>query len=99
MTEKNNREVRASYPRRYRAQFGENLKKKLKERRISQATLAKEIGVSRTCVGFWCNGHTIPCKPKKAKKKIHLRNPLVITEEVPEEETVDEDIEETSEEK
>ena len=37
-------------------------------------------------------------KPKKAKK-IHLRNPLVITEEVPEEETVDEDIEETSEEK
>lgn len=60
MTEKNNREVRASYPRRYRAQFGENLKKKLKERRISQATLAKEIGVSRTCVGFWCNGHTIP---------------------------------------
>ena len=38
-------------------------------------------------------------KPKKAKKKIHLRNPLVITEEVPEEETVDEDIEETSEEK
>ena len=38
-------------------------------------------------------------KPKKAKKKIHLRNPLVITEEVPEEETVDEDIKETSEEK
>mgnify|MGYP000008878170 FL=1 len=64
MTEKNNREVRASYPRRYRAQFGENLKKKLKERRISQATLAKEIGVSRTCVGFWCNGHTIPCNER-----------------------------------
>lgn len=61
MTEKNNHEVRASYPRRYRAQFGENLKKKLKERRISQATLAKEMGVSRTCVGFWCNGYTIPC--------------------------------------
>lgn len=60
MTEKSNNEVRASYPRRYRAQFGENLKKKLKERRISQATLAKEMGVSRTCVGFWCNGQTIP---------------------------------------
>lgn len=60
MTEKSNREVRASYPRRYRAQFGENLKKKLKERQISQATLAKEMGVSRTCVEFWCNGQTIP---------------------------------------
>lgn len=36
---------------------------------------------------------------QKPKKKIHLRNPLVITEEVPEEETVDEDIKETSEEK
>lgn len=60
MTEKNNHEVRASYPRRYRAQFGE----KLKERRISQATLAKEMGVSRTCVGFWCNGYTIPCNER-----------------------------------
>ena len=60
MTEKNNHEVRASYPRRYRAQFGENLKKKLKERRISQAILAKEMGVSRTCVGFWGNGYTNP---------------------------------------
>lgn len=38
-------------------------------------------------------------KPKKAKKKISLRNPLVITEEVPPEENVpDEDIKETSEE-
>lgn len=38
-------------------------------------------------------------KPKKAKKKIHLRNPLVITEEVPDEENVDENVDETSEEK
>lgn len=50
MTGKSNHEVRASYPRRYRAQFGENLKKKLKERKISQAALAREMGVSRTCV-------------------------------------------------
>lgn len=67
MTGKSNHEARASYPRRYRAQFGENLKKKLKERKISQAALAKAMGVSRTCVGFWCNGHTIPCDERLAQ--------------------------------
>ena len=61
MTGKSNHDVRASYSRRYRAQFGENLKKKLKERKISQAALAREMGVSRTCVGFWCSGQIIPC--------------------------------------
>lgn len=43
MTEKNNHEVRASYPRRYRAQFGENLKKKLKERRIELGRPGEEL--------------------------------------------------------
>lgn len=39
-------------------------------------------------------------KPKKAKKKIHLRTPWTVEEEpIPEVEIVEEDIEETSEEK
>lgn len=64
MTGKSNHEVRASYPRRYKAQFGENLKKKMKERHVSQAILAQEMGVSRTCVGFWCRGNMIPCSER-----------------------------------
>lgn len=67
MTGKSNHETRASYPRRYRIQFGENLKKKMKERHVSQATLAQEMGVSRTCVGFWCRGNMIPCNERLTK--------------------------------
>ncbi len=67
MTGKSNHEVRASYPRRYRAQFSENLRKKMKERHVSQAALAQEMGVSRTCVGFWCRGNMIPCNERLTK--------------------------------
>lgn len=72
MTGKSNHEARASYPRRYRSQFSENLRKKMKERHVSQAALAEEMGVSRTCVGFWCNGRTIPCNERLVKLAIFL---------------------------
>ena len=60
MSEKSNHEVRQSYPKRYREQFGINLKKRMKEQHVTQAKLAEEMGVSRTCVGFWCHGNMIP---------------------------------------
>lgn len=63
----NDREVRPSYPRRYRMQFSENLRRKMKERHVSQAALAREMEVSRTCVGFWCNGRTIPSNERLCK--------------------------------
>ena len=72
MKESSNHTGRASYPCRYRAQFSENLKKKMKERHVSQAALAEEMGVSRTCVGFWCNGRTIPCNERLVKLAIFL---------------------------
>lgn len=62
-----NHGARTSYPHRYRAQFSENLRKKMKEQHVSKAALAQEMGVSRTCVGFWCNGHTIPSSERLTK--------------------------------
>ncbi len=72
MIGKSSHEARMSYPRRYRAQFSANLKKKMKEFHVSQAALAQKIGVSRTCVGFWCNGRTIPSNARLKELALFL---------------------------
>lgn len=72
MSEKSNHEVRQSYPKRYREQFGINLKKRMKEQHVTQAKLAEEMGVSRTCVGFWCHGRTIPSNARLKELALFL---------------------------
>ena len=40
--------------------FSEKLKRMRKERGISQATLAKNLGVSQSSVNYWEKGERIP---------------------------------------
>lgn len=50
-----------------RAIFAENLREILKEKGISQQTLARFVGVSDASVSFWLNGQKYP-SPGKVQK-------------------------------
>ena len=64
--------------------FSKNLNFYIKEKDISQAELAKEIGVSATSVGNWCNGLKTPRMDKvdKIAEFFHIkRSDLMVEKE------------------
>lgn len=56
--------------------FAENLKQLRKEKGISQASLAKTIGISQSAVGYWERGQKIPSS-EMAKKLANYFNVTV----------------------
>ena len=53
-------ENRQSYPKSYRKTFAENFKRLLKEKHITQKSIAEFFGVSKITVGGWVKGSYLP---------------------------------------
>lgn len=54
------RSRRKSYPTSFKMRFSNNFKKKMAEQKLSQAKVARAMGVSRTSVSYWAGEKTIP---------------------------------------
>lgn len=72
-----NHEVRNSYPIIYRKSFATNFKRLLKEKHITQKSIAEIFGVSKMTVGYWTKGNCIP----SGNRLIRLAELLEVTPE------------------
>jgi transcriptional regulator with XRE-family HTH domain len=53
----NNKHIDENY---IREVFSWNLRKRLNDKKLSHQDLAKKLGISKTAVSFWVNGHKTP---------------------------------------
>ena len=51
---------RKTYPVSYRRRFSANLQKKMQENHLTQAEIARKLGVTRASVCYWVHGVSIP---------------------------------------
>lgn len=72
-----NHEARNSYPKSYRKVFAANLKSLLREKRVTQKSLAEFFGVSKITVGGWVKGNYLP----SGNRLIQLAKLLEVTPE------------------